>query len=366
MDSILRIASGEYIYILSDDDMVFENALILMKQLLDTNPNVVSVSGKYLSSGETEVGLNQNYDDSQVLLFKQNDFLDLANNFLVCDGHPFMRREIFQQYCMYNDKSFCLTPLFFKLISLGDILFIQQPVFQHFRNADSLTTSMTEHWFIDYVNADIEVALSDIMQLLPETAVETMRQHMLKIVYFQAVRMANLDNDYILMWHFLRRLKAIRGIDDTCLTKCESQFLLKLTIDRIQRITGDTETKIIFYQNTPLLQKLTHYISNNCKRENISLDLITFDSLEDISEHTESANKMMLLESYDKEFIHSANINNIISYTDLLMSFRLTSFPIGVNTNEGGIEIYFTDEAGINTINTPSSSFEKINSRYSN
>ena len=122
MDAILRMARGEYIYILSDDDLVFENALIEMKNILDTMPSAVAVSGKYLDTMKTKVELTRTYNRENVLTFNKGDFLSLAKNFLVCDGHPFMRTgDLFQRHCMYHDRSFCLTPLFFKLLSFGEI-----------------------------------------------------------------------------------------------------------------------------------------------------------------------------------------------------------------------------------------------------
>ncbi|MDH3326110.1 MAG: glycosyltransferase [Gammaproteobacteria bacterium] len=355
MDSILRLAGGEYIYILSDDDMIFENALVLMKNILDANPTAVSVSGQYLSSEETKIGLNETYEDSQLLLFKQGDFIDLVNNFLVCDGHPFMRRSVFQQYCMYNERSFCLTPLLFKLLSHGDIVYIQKPVFQHFRNTESLTTSMTEHWFIDYVNADIEVALSGIMEHIPPDSTETMRHRMLKIIYLQAARMARLSEDYVVMWHFINRLRAINEIDDEFLTKCEVVFLLQLTINRVHRIAQDTGSNIINYEATPLINKLVEIMKP-------TVNNIIFKPFN--SDHVSIEGQLYLLQSYDNEFISKYRLKNVIAFTDLLKSFRLTNHPIGINTDTSGIKIYFTDKTGTDILNTQSVSFDRLNSKY--
>lgn len=359
MDSVLRMARGKYIYILSDDDMVFENALVQMKAILDITPTVVCISGKYLSSAQTKIGMDQTYDDVKVLLFKQGDYVNLVENFLICDGHPFMRREIFQQYCMYNDRSFCLTPLFFKLLSLGDILFLQTPIFQHFRNSDSLTTNMTEHWFIDYVNADIEVALSDIIDSLPPGSTEMMRHKMLQIIYFQAARMAKLSEDYGLMWHFLRRLKAIGGASADCLVKCENAFLLQVVIERICIIVQELGATTVLFQDIPLLQKLTELIQP--RMTNITWK--GFTSLDQISmEH--SAKQVYLLQTYDSNVITEAGLNNVISLIDLLGSLRLTFHQLGVNVDNNGITFPFIDEAGISLMNQPSPGFEGLNAKY--
>jgi len=355
MDAILRMARGEYIYILSDDDLIFENALTLMKGLLDANPTAVCISGQYQGTTQTEIGANNEYVNTSVRFFKHGNYSDLVDNFLACDGHPFMRRKIFQQHCMYNDRCFCLVPLFFKLLSLGDIFFVQQPIFQHFRNPNSLTTNMTKQWFIDYVNADIEISVAGIKEFLPPESVEIMRHRILKIVYFQASRMASLKENYTLMWHFLQRLKAIGEIKEECLAKCEINFMLKLIIERISKIASDTGTTTIWYEETPLITSLIEHLKNGTN--------LVFNNTEPKNQPPKG--QLYLLQSYNNTLIDESNLTNIVSFTDLLNAFRLTTNKIGVNVNNDEVKIYFTEEPGIQLINSYSRCFETLTLKYS-
>ncbi|MDH5395631.1 MAG: glycosyltransferase [Gammaproteobacteria bacterium] len=355
MDSILRMARGEYIYIISDDDILFENALLEMKNILDTVPTAVAIAGKYLESMDSKTGFRQNYDNKNVIIFKQGDFAHLAKNILVCDGHPFMRRELFQRHCIYNDRSFCLMPLFFKLLSFGDIHFIQEPVFQHLQNIESLSTKMTEHWFIDYTNADIELALSDIIDILPPNSIEKIRRQMHHLIYLHAARMALSKNDYSLMWHFFRRLKAVGGLPPEDLIKCEATFLLRVVIERICVVANELGVTTILFQDNPLMQKLKELVQSEIK----GIVCKSFISIDDDSEH-----QLYLLQVYDRNFISLSGVNKVIALADLLEALRLTSYQIGVNVGNDQINISYLEETAIDLLKKPSLGFQIINSQY--
>ena len=214
---------------------------------------------------------------------------------------------------------------------------------------------MTEHWFLDYANADIEVALSDVIEMMPPDIVEQMRRKVLQIIYFQAARMALSSNNYTLMWHFLRRAKSINGVSPECLVKCEATFLIHVLVERICVIVNELGASTVLFQDNPLMQKLMGLVQMKLK----TVICKSFISLDEDSE-----DQVYLLQLYDKNFIAISGSSKIIALADLLESLRLSSYQIGINVDAEGINISFIDEAGMSLINQQSTGFDLLTSSY--
>lgn len=358
MDVILRMARAEYIYILSDDDLVFENALILMKRILDSRPTASCISGRYQSMEKTVIGLNKDYSGTQVRIFSQNDYVDLTEQFLtVSDGHPFIRREIFQRYCTYNDRSFCLAALFFKLLTHGDVLFLEQAIIQHTRSAGSLSTNLTESWFIDYFVADIELAIADIKDQLPANKLDEMRNNALKNLYFQAARRANLAKDYNLLWHFLKRAKAVDGVSINFLVQCEKAYLVKATIDRIAIIIHQLAAKTLYYQDTPFVSYFLHAIKT-------LIPELKCEDIDSLKRDDNTQEQVHLLETYNFEIINALNLNNIISLSDLINSLQLSPHAFNLILDGDNLNIEFIDPEIMEISMQHSQKFKVLHARY--
>ena len=77
-----------------------------------------------------------------------------------------------------------------------------------------------------------------------------------RILYFQSARMRRIQQDYLQMWRFFLRARAIGDVSDGCLADCERQFLLDATLKRIFQRISDFGVSSVQIDNTPFLLAL--------------------------------------------------------------------------------------------------------------
>ncbi|MCU0869193.1 MAG: glycosyltransferase [Burkholderiales bacterium] len=245
MDALLRRASRRYAYILSDDDLVFEDALQLATSVLDASPQVVAVVGGYLSVRTLDPALRIDYASAIARVIPRGGQAAVLADTAVADGHPVLRRDAFARHCAYRERV-NLIPLYCELLDHGDVVAVDRPFFQHLTNADSLTSRMAEPWFIDMVNADLEMALSNARDGAAAAGLEPARQKLLPVIYFQAARMSALTGDANAAWFFLRRLGAVAGLPDDLALHCERHFAHDLLCTRVARIAADAAFPVLW------------------------------------------------------------------------------------------------------------------------
>jgi glycosyltransferase involved in cell wall biosynthesis len=244
IDSVLMRASREYIYVLSDDDIVYEDALKLAIGLLERDSDLMGVVGEYQSLRMIIPNLRVDYSDAVVTTVPKGAFAALFDNLSICDGHPVMRRNTFHRYCSYHDRSVGLLPLYFKLLTLGKVYAVNKPFFQHRTSSESLTARMAEPWFLDMWFADMEVAAGLPGVNLEPSVLERARQRMMRTLYLQAARMSQNSNSYYEMWFFLRRLIGIQGAEDIAL-HAESNFCHEFVLERLRRVLMDGQYQTV-------------------------------------------------------------------------------------------------------------------------
>ncbi|APW37327.1 hypothetical protein RD110_09085 [Rhodoferax koreense] len=254
MDALLRRATRRFIYILNDDDMVFEQALGLAASIMDGTPSVVAVIGQYLSLRQLDAALRIDYSGAVATLVPRGAQAALLQNLSICDGHPILRREVFERHCAYLDRTGTLIPLYFTLLAQGDLCVVDKPFFQHLTNGNSLTSRMGEAWFLDMANADIELAVASCLDLLPPEALPGARQKLLHTLYFQAARMAVGQKSPYLLWMFLRRWTALGQPDDSLLLKCEHHFMHDFLVQRLGAVVRDTQAATLHVIASPPLE----------------------------------------------------------------------------------------------------------------
>lgn len=263
MDALLRRATRPFIYILNDDDMVFEQALALAASVMHGTPSVVAVIGQYLSLRQLDDTLRIDYSGAVATLVPKGAQAALLQNLSICDGHPILRREVFERHCAYLDRTGTLIPLYFTLLAHGDLCVIDKPFFQHLTNGNSLTSRMAEAWFLDMANADIELAVASCLERLPPEALAQARQKLLHTLYFQAARMSVGQKSPYLLWMFLRRLTALGQPDDALLLKCEHHFMHDLLVQRITTILRDTQVATVHVVGSPTLDAVLGEVRQN-------------------------------------------------------------------------------------------------------
>lgn len=239
MDSLLRRASRSYVYILSDDDFVFEGALRLVERVMNARPDVAAVVGKYLSYNVLDSSAEVDYGDAVGSILEQGAYETLLENLSFCDGHPFMRREVFQRHCTYRDRAVGLIPLYVQLLAHGKLVVVDKPLFQHLTNGDSLSGSMSEGWFLDMCHADLELAVSEMASTSLRPKLAATRNLLMRLVYQQAARMATNRGLPLLQWLFLRRLDAVGGAGADLLVKCEVHYMHNFLAARLAQLIAD-------------------------------------------------------------------------------------------------------------------------------
>ena len=360
-DSIARRATRKYLYVIPDDDLVFENALLVMSNILENSASAVAVNGPGLTQGQTLIGMKMDFTGGIATTYNRGNFVALASavasSLGVCDGNPFMRREIFQRYCAFQDRLSGLS-VYFTLLAHGDYIRIDKPVYQHFRNPESLSSNMADPSFIDMFVADIEVALSDLKGSLPPDTTEKIRIHTLQVLYYQAARMCRIKKDYTMLWLFLRRAKSVGVLFDDSLSKFEICYLIEAVLDRLVRVIADLEVSKIQFWNTPVMQGLIILLQKRMPN-------VMWHSCDDPALLTDNIN--IMVEKYDDIQFPESSSNIVIAFMDVLVSLRLTSYPIEVTLNGNNeLTLVFSDQSGQYFHNLPSPHFMGLHAPWAN
>ena len=358
MDSILRRANRKYVYVLSDDDTLFEDAMNVGIGLLERNSSLVAVVGTYLSVRRIQEDYRPDFSDAIATIVRQNDFASLIENLQLCDGHPIMRRSIFQTKCAYLERTGALIPLYFNLLNHGEIIQIDKPFFQHRTSSESLTSRMSESWFLDMANADLELAVRYSNNLLSHDSLERRRTKLLKLLYFQAVRMACSKKQFYVVWLFLMRLRGIGGGSELLFLKIEKEFIQQLLFDRLRQLVLDSESKTVRYTNHPLLRIIADWL----KMEVADLDV-----------HVDEGR---LEEGCDTVFLRFENggqtdvVNDNVSrrhidVADVFSQLRLTDHHAYLEASEDSITIEYSSREISELAKQPSQEFVLITAPYS-
>ena len=330
MDAALRLATAPYAWILSDDDIAYEEALIFLVQCLDRSASVAAACGNYEHVDRMNVGADNFKAPQSVSVIAKGDIAMLAANVLVADGHPVMRREIFQRHCRIEERGFGLFPLYGRLLRYGDVIHINCPVMEHLANPDSLTTNLTEHWFMDYANADIEIAMASAERAVPLAVLDSAKNTMQGMVYLEAARMARIQGDALLMRHFLLRAKAIHKIDEASLVHWEAAFLVDAAMQRMAQVLRDIGAKKAFFEDAPALGILA---------EQLALMLPELDC------RTRQPDRRATEDRHDVEIFWSVGDAGgrstgggslAFSLVDIVEWCRVTHFPISIDVDQDG------------------------------
>lgn len=352
MDAILRLATHEFIYILSDDDFVFEEVFDLVRGAFQTHPQAVAVAGKYIGVRKFDVGARIDYSNAVASVLPQQGFDVLLQHYMLCDGHPFMRREIFQRHCAYGDRVIGLFPLFMRLLCFGSVLVIDKPFFQHIANEESLTGSMTEAWMLDMANADFELALSMPQTLGLRDKLAPTREHFLQLMYFQAARMAFTRSAFSLMWLFLRRLRGVQGGSEGVFLGAEHAFIHEVLVQRVAQIVTDAGFSAVVVDDSPICQVVAKEVSQ-------LLPAVHFTT--ELSEISAGGRIVWLCPAFKPEL---GAQQPSIALSDLFDQLRLTPSQGALVLEQSRVSVHYEDMSTQQKLKTPDQGFQVLCSRY--
>lgn len=357
VNSIQRLATGNYVYILSDDDLVFESALLFMAKVLTENPSIVGINGAYIPTHKLVVGLDASFENHQVLMLNHGDFSALANDLMVYDGAYLLRRETVQRHWFLSNRSVGTLPIAAKLLMLGNVVYIKNPVLQHFHSPDSVSMKLAEAWFQDGAIGDIETSFSVAAEFLPPGSIDKIRHNWCLSVYLQTARMALLKKKYSDSFHFLKRLKCIAGAEDACLVQSEGHFLFEVALEQLVTILTENEIDSAAVEDSPLMLEVQRRLS-------LVLPDITWSRFQP-GEKVDHA-QLHLLTTYSSDYMDDRNLGIAISFIDIASSQRLTSHPLNFNIDpvNSEVSVIFTTQGGQALSIQPSKQFSIMTTRY--
>ena len=353
MDAILRRASRDYIYILNDDDIVFENALDLAVGLMH-DPEVVGVVGSYYSLRKLNSELTVSFDDAVVTTVGHKAYEGLLNNLNLCDGHPILRRSTFQRHCAYLDRTGTLIPLYFRLISIGKVLVVDKPFFQHRTTGDSLTARMAESWFLDMANADLELAVQQALEFVPADALTKVRLTLLHTLYFQAARMSIARHEPYLLWFFLRRLSGIGALENDVAVLCEHHFSHDMLMERVRRQLQDARYRRVLVTTSSLSGALA---------AQLSMEVLVYESEQQALE-LRSSEDVVWLDDWSQGFNGLAPAG-VFTLADVLLQVRLTQLPCQIGLVGERLQLNFVQPEVQSILSQPNHGFQILCAPYS-
>jgi glycosyltransferase involved in cell wall biosynthesis len=260
MDAALRLARAPFLWVLSDDDIAYESGLQYLIACLTATPSAVAACGGYATVHRMAIGSDRFTAPESIAAIGRGDLAALAANVLVTDGHPVMRRDIFQRHCRMEERGFGLLPLYGQLLRHGEVLHTSQPVMEHLTNPDSLSTRLTEPWFMDFVTADVEIAMAGGAQPVALELLDRAKNSIHGMAYLQAARMARIQGDALLTRHFLLRARATHMIDDASLVHWEAAFLLDAAVQRLAQVLRDIGSRKLTLEPQPALQRIAQQL----------------------------------------------------------------------------------------------------------
>lgn len=356
MDAIVRRATRDYVYVLADDDLVYEAALVLMAGVLDGNPNVVAVTGPYNSTRKADTGYTVDYSDATATILKRNQHAGLFANLSYCDAHPFMRREVFARHCAYEDRTGALIPLYTKLLTLGDLVVVSKPIFQHVTTTVSLTSSMTEAWFIDMGMADIELARAMLPADPEGWNLWTAKGRLTQLFYFQAARMAWNRHNYPLLWLMLQRCKAVGVGSDELLAKCEFSFMHDFIAQRIGRTLSDLGCTRIVHEETPAVLSVLPALRQQCP----ALTFHPWDPRE-----IDDGDTALLCENTARRAAEAPPLAPMLGLQDAFDALRLTPHPARLWVEGERLALRYTEQTGNDLLSQDTGAFQRLCAPYS-
>jgi glycosyltransferase involved in cell wall biosynthesis len=238
IDSIARIGTQPFVYVLSDDDFVYESALLTMLGILESSGNVVAVNGKYSGTPEGVVGLDTDLTGVTAAVVPKGGYELLWNHLEITDNLPLMRRSEFSRHAQYRDISCGVAPLIFDLLGHGDFVHLDAPVLQHEQRSDSISSRIATPEVTDMANGDLETVACKANLLGHEGG--TVRGRVLSNVYLQGARVLFAQKKYLIGWHSLVRCNAYGGLREATRIWIEKHILPEVIMQRIVQIATDT------------------------------------------------------------------------------------------------------------------------------
>ena len=294
----VRMATGDYVYTLSDDDRLIPDGLVEAMRILDTQPDIVGVFGGYQEWDPTNDQILQTCRQTeQPVTFGPTERIKLLNEVKAL-WFPLARRRIVQRHCEYDAHTWGLMRLASQLMTHGSIVIIPDLFYKHAHTESRLENELTEPWYHDHHRSDYELFIAnsveqaDIAQVGHFVALRTVQ------AYVHAARFAKQKKQYLTARHYLLRAKAYGTFVGDALVDWEKDNLIHVMLDRLK----------LMLESVPSVSTL---VFEDCELADRCIDTAAKDFPELPKAVKVSADTLLLRLPSEAEFLLSENYETL-------------------------------------------------------
>ena len=230
----VNLATGDYVYTLSDDDRLIPAGLDAAVRMLDGDAELVGVYGGYEEwEPESDQVLQVNRHVAEAQRFGPGDKLALLNAFVTL-WFPVARREVLQRFGEYDGCTWGLMRLASQLLSRGSVLVTPDLFYRHAHTAQRLEHELTEPWYHDHHRSDYELFLADAVTQPDIAQVGHFIALRVAPAYVHAIRFAKQKRQYLTARHYVLRAKAYGIFVGDALANWERDNLIHVVLDRLK------------------------------------------------------------------------------------------------------------------------------------
>jgi glycosyltransferase involved in cell wall biosynthesis len=252
----ISLATGEFLYTLSDDDEIYIDGIMAAIHIMQGDPNIVAVYGAYQEwSRETgEITPPIRFVEKRMDA-AQRDQLELLNRFSLL-WFPVCRRQVIQRFFTYDERSFGFWELVGVLLKHGGVSIIPDVFYKHAHTHPRMEYELTKGWYHDAHRAQFETFMG---RLGPADfqVVSTFVNSRVVPAYMQGVRFAEMKGEFLTARHFMLRTRAYGQLPEEEVARWELAAMVSMVAERLRRhielVTGMHE---VVFETTPMLAKL--------------------------------------------------------------------------------------------------------------
>jgi glycosyltransferase involved in cell wall biosynthesis len=333
----LSMASGQYAYILCDDDRVVPEGILAAIMLMDNNPEVVAIYGGYQ---EWDPKSNRILQDiffvKEPQLYGSSDKLKIFNQFSVL-WLPIIKTDIYQRFCFHEDNTFGHWGLVGNLMKHGKIAVIPDIIYKHAHTEPRAEYDMTEPWFHDQHRSDYEIFYGGMDEDMsdPKKPLEFMQFVGSRTVYayLHGYRFACIKGEYLKQRHFLLRAKAYGLVKAEQLLEWEKGCLANASAERFKKILIKLpDVRAIVIEKTDVVRSFMFVMARMYSDIPKTIEV----NRDEFIVRKNGTDEFLLSENYDT-LACRINANSQVNrgfqcaLYDLFSSLRITDAPLNIN-----------------------------------
>lgn len=162
-DSVIRMATGDYVFALADDDNSLEQGLIEAIELLDSNKQIGAVYGGYKEYTLEETFITDTYKCETLELYDNTTRLELVSKYWSFEV-PVFRRDVYERASPIHQNTGALSWLFLNGVFKEGLQVAVSPfvLFKHYIHKDRVTEQLSADAHLNFVCiSEMECYLAD-------------------------------------------------------------------------------------------------------------------------------------------------------------------------------------------------------------